>query len=117
MDKPTQKRRDKLKANRHAFVFLFCILLAMFIWFINALSKTYTSVFKQQVIYKALPVSTSSAQLPPQLVVEVTGRGFDLMQYSFSKQSHEIIIDLKKLPATVFAGNQSAISTMPSSSA
>ena len=51
-------------------------------------------------------------ELPQKLITETSGRGFDLMQYSFSNHNRSMIIDLDKLPSSVFAGNTSTVRTM-----
>ena len=83
----------------------------MFIWVINALSKQYTTTVELSIIYKGLPASVLPTQLPQKLITEISGRGFDLMQYSFSNHNRSLIIDLDKLPSSVFAGNISTIRT------
>lgn len=112
MDKPSQKQGEQLKANRQAIVFFTCVLLATLIWFINALSKQYTTTIEQPIVYKGLPVSVLPTHLPQKLVAEVSGRGFDLMQYSFNNDKRSIIIDLEKLPSSAFAGNPYTINTI-----
>ncbi len=112
MDKQPQKPREQLKANRQAIVFFTCVLLATFIWFINALSKQYSTTIEQPVIYKGLPATVLPTQLPQKLITEVSGRGFDLMQYSFNNNKRSLIIDLKNLPSSAFAGNPNTVNTI-----
>ncbi len=112
MDKQPKKPGEQLKANRQAIVFFTCVLLATFIWFINALSKQYSTTIEQPVIYKGLPASVLPTQLPQKISMEVSGRGFDLMQYFFNNDNHSLIIDLQKLPSSVFAGNPNSVNTI-----
>lgn len=111
MEKPSQKREPQFKSNRQLLVFVACFLLAMVIWFVNALSKQYTTTVEKPIIYKGLPASIISADLPQKLNAEITGRGFDLMQFNFRNNIHSLIIDFDKLPAAAFAGNPNAINT------
>lgn len=112
MDKQSQKPREQLKANRQAIVFFMCVLLATLIWFINALSKHYTTTIEQAIIYKGLPAAVLPAKLPPKLITEVSGRGFDLMQYYFNNDKRSLVIDLQNLPSTAFAGNPYTVNSI-----
>jgi len=111
VDKPTTKTGKQLKANRQALVFLSCVVLAMFIWCVNALNKQYSTTVEQTLIYKGLPSKISAAQLPKQLIIEISGRGFDLMQYHLNSENKSFLIDLNKLSQNVFTSNYSAINT------
>lgn len=108
MDKPTQKQ-NRFRANRQVLVFVGCVLLATFIWFINALSKQYTTLLHVPITYKNLPAQVVKSKLPDNVAVLINGKGFDLMQFSTSKSAKSLIIDCNQMPPSVFSGSASSI--------
>lgn len=71
--------------NKQGIPFMLCVLLAAFIWVINALNETYTSSVVIPIVYDKEILKNSTHPLPPSIQIEVKGRGFTL--WSFKKEA------------------------------
>ena len=64
---------------------MFFVVLATIFWFLNALSKEYTTTVNYPVTYKDFPSKKIlSNELPPRLKLTVRAKGFDLLRYKLS---------------------------------
>jgi len=71
--------------NGKAFVFLACLALASFLWFLNALEKRYTDHIIIPVRYINLPKNKDlTGKLPEKLDLTVDAFGYTLLQYKLS---------------------------------
>lgn len=65
--------------------YMFFVVLATIFWFLNALSKEYTTTVNYPVTYKDLPSKKIlSNELPSRLKLTVRAYGFDLLRYKLS---------------------------------
>lgn len=71
--------------NRQGISFLLCVLLAAFIWVINALNETHSSTVIIPIVYDKEILKNSTHPLPPSIQIEVKGRGFTL--WSFNREA------------------------------
>lgn len=69
-------------SNFSLFIFLICLLFSTILWFINALSKSYTTTISHPVEYVNLPKNRFFVNSPPQkLNLTIKAHGFTLARY------------------------------------
>lgn len=77
--------RENIKANKKMVTYMFFVALATIFWFLNALSKEYTTTVNYPVTYKDFPSKkVLSNELPSKLKLTVRAYGFDLLRYKLS---------------------------------
>ena len=77
--------KENIKANKKMVTYMFFVALATIFWFLNALSKEYTTTVNYPVTYKDFPSKKIlSNELPPRLKLTVRAKGFDLLRYKLS---------------------------------
>lgn len=77
--------KENIKANKKMVTYMFFVALATIFWFLNALSKEYTTTVNYPVTYKDLPSKkVLSNEQPPRLKLTVRAKGFDLLRYKLS---------------------------------
>jgi len=77
--------KENIKANKKMATYMFFVVLATIFWFLNALSKEYTTTVNYPVTYKDLPSKKIlSNELPSRLRLTVRAKGFDLLRYKLS---------------------------------
>jgi len=77
--------KENIKANKKLVIYLFFVALAAIFWFLNALSKEYTTTVNYPVTYSDFPAKKIlSNQLPSKLRLTVRAYGFDLLRYKLS---------------------------------
>ena len=92
------KAEIKAIRNGKAFVFLACLALASFLWFLNALEKHYTDHITIPVRYVNLPKNKDlTGKLPEKLDLTVDAFGYTLLQYKLSLAFSPILIDVNEL--------------------
>ena len=109
-----QKIVHKASSNRKLYVFLFCLVLSIFFWLLNALSKTSTTEAVFNVDYVNQPKNKVILnELPKQLKIKIKGLGFDLMAYKMRLRKSTVKVDLARLEGF---NNQLQSNTLPSTS-
>jgi len=84
--------------NGKAFVFLACLALASFLWFLNALEKRYTDHIIIPVRYINLPKNKDlTGKLPEKLDLTVDAFGYTLLQYKLSLAFSPVQFDVNEL--------------------
>ncbi|MGZ5303018.1 MAG: CdaR family protein [Bacteroidia bacterium] len=77
--------------------FLFCILLASFLWLLTALNETYNSRLEVNVNYTNRPANlVYSNQLPKTLRVSVNARGWDLLGFYLRGGGGDVLLNLEE---------------------
>jgi len=77
--------KEKITSNKKLLVYLFFVGLSTIFWFLNALSKEYTTSINYPVNYTNLPKEKILvSQLPTKLDLRVQAYGFDLLKYKVS---------------------------------
>lgn len=100
--------RDKLKLDRKVIIFLFFTLVSAIFWFLNALSKDYTTEIEYPVKYINLPEDKVLVdELPVRMTLKVNAYGFILLKYKFSLNLEPVIVDVANLPLKNFQGQKS----------
>lgn len=89
---------DKASSNRKLYVFLFCLILAIFFWLLNSLSKNFTTTIDFEVTYINSPENRVVInELPPKINIKIKGLGFDLLAYKLSLKQPDLIINLSQI--------------------
>ncbi len=89
---------DKLKNDKQIVVFLVCLLIATAFWFLNALSKDYTTSVSYPVKFVKPPSNKFvSNKLPSRLELQVEAHGFTLLRHKLSLSFSPIVINLSQL--------------------
>lgn len=101
--------------NGKAFVFLTCLALATFLWFLNALEKHYTDHITVPVRYTNLPKNKElTGKLPDKFELIVDALGYTLLRYKMSLAFSPVLIDVNELTNNYLEGifmSKYAIST------
>lgn len=89
---------EKLRNDKQVMVFVVCLLIATALWFLNALSKDYTTVVSYPVKYINSPKNQFLANKPPsKFDLKVEARGFTLLRYKLSLSFSPIVLNLANL--------------------
>ncbi len=89
---------NKASSNRKLYVFLFCLVLAIFFWLLNALSKNFTNEIVFKVEYtNAPPNKIVVNELPQQIKIKIKGLGFDLLAYKLRLKESILNINLSQI--------------------
>ncbi|MCX6240110.1 MAG: YbbR-like domain-containing protein [Bacteroidia bacterium] len=84
--------------NGKAFVFLVCLVLASFLWFLNALEKHYTDHITVPVRYINLPKNKDlTGKLPAKFDLTVDAYGYTLLRHKLSLAFSPILLDVNEL--------------------
>jgi acyl-coenzyme A thioesterase PaaI-like protein len=77
--------KDKITSNKKLLVYLFFVIISTIFWFLNALSKEYTTNLNYPVTYINFPEDKIlTNELPEKLSLRVNAYGFDLLRYKLS---------------------------------
>ena len=89
---------EKLKNDKQIVVFFICLLIASVLWFLNALSKDYSTTVSYPVKYVNPPKNQFLANTPPdKLELEVNAHGFTLLRHKLSLSFSPIILNLSNI--------------------
>uniref|UniRef100_UPI003217D247 CdaR family protein n=1 Tax=uncultured Draconibacterium sp. TaxID=1573823 RepID=UPI003217D247 len=95
---PGFSKVEQLKNNKQAVVFLVCLLIATVLWFLNALSKDYSTTISYPVKYVNPPSHQFlSNELPSKLDLKVDAHGFTLLRHKLSLAFSPIILNLNSI--------------------
>lgn len=85
----------KWVGSKRFSIYVYCILISTFIWFLMKFSGSFTSQMPVQIHYVAPSSDWYVMNAESEIMVDVSGFGFSLMWYKISGRS-EIEIDLSK---------------------
>jgi len=89
---------NPIKFNRRFFVFVFFLIISTALWFLNALSKEYTTIIQYPIEYINLPPNKTFLERPTQkLILKVSGLGFALLQYDVYKSQQPITFNIMEI--------------------
>lgn len=72
-----------------------CLLIATFLWFLNALNREYLSEITYPVKYVDMPKDRSLiSELPEKITLEVRAHGFSLLRYKISTAFQPVVINV-----------------------
>lgn len=104
---PGYAKVEKLKNNKQAIAFLVCVLIATALWFLNALSKDYSTTISYPVKYVNPPARQFLANEPPsKLELKVDAHGFTLLRHKLSLSFSPIILNLTNITRGVQPKNR-----------
>ena len=92
--------KTEIKAIRHgkAFVFLVCLGLSSFLWFLNSLEKNYTDHITLPVRYINLPKNKDlTGKLPEKFDITVDALGYTLLRYKLRLAFSPLLLDVNEL--------------------
>lgn len=103
----------KFFLGRRLFSFLICLLIAAFLWLINALNRTYTRTLAIPVKFIHYPVNKHiNNRLPNYIMADVRASGAKLLMLLMQKTLNEITIDVADVVALKGRNNRAAVSTV-----
>lgn len=89
---------EKLKNDKQIVAFLVCLLIATVLWFLNALSKDYTSTISYPVKYVNPPSKRFLANTPPaKFELKVEAHGFTLLRHKLSLSFSPIVLNINAI--------------------
>lgn len=85
------------KIKRDHFIFFMCVVIATLFWFLIKLSDVYTVTYVFDVNYNNVPVEKRLTSITDStLTIDVTARGFALVEMGFGREHIPLSIDLRK---------------------
>jgi len=89
---------QKIKRRRQVLIFLFCIAIALVLWFLNALENRYQTDINHPVRFINLPDDyVLLSPLPRKLALEVEGLGFSILKHNWNLSKDPLIIDFREI--------------------
>ncbi len=105
---------EKLRNDKRVVVFLICLLISTSLWFLNALSKDYSTTISYPVKYVNPPSKQFLSNHPPsKLELKIDAHGFTLLRYKLSLSFSPIILNLTNITKDLKA--EDGIYRIPSS--
>lgn len=97
---------EKLKNDKRIVVFSVCLLIAVSLWFLNALGKNYTTTLTYPVKYVNPPENLFLANVPPsKLELNVQAHGFTLLRHKLAFSFSPIVLDLSAISQSMESEN------------
>ncbi|MCG8340984.1 MAG: hypothetical protein MI674_06990 [Cytophagales bacterium] len=88
-------------------IILICICIAGIWWLFNALRKTYVTEINYPISFTLDTTKVMAVEeLPHEIVLEVTGSGWNLVRYIYARKSDPIEISLSNPLKTKFIGKK-----------
>ena len=99
---PVQKKqqsnfadREKVKINKKLLIYLFFLVISIALWYLNALSKDYTTFVQYKVQYENFPKGKALiSELPEKLSLKVKGLGFSVLKHKLLAYTRSIAIPI-----------------------
>jgi hypothetical protein len=89
--------RSFIVPNRRVSTFLGCLVLAAGFWFLNMLTKSYTTTMRVPIRYEHPPGDRLIAvELPDSAEAEIRANGFTLLAFRLWRQPGAITLDLRE---------------------
>ena len=74
--------REKVKVNKKLLIYLFFLFVSIALWYLNALSKDYTTIIYYKVRYENFPKGKALvSDMPEKLGLKVKGLGFSIFKH------------------------------------
>jgi hypothetical protein len=87
--------REKVKINKKLLIYLFFLFISIGLWYLNALSKEYTTSIFCPVKYGNFPKGKALiSDLPEKLELKVKGLGFNILRYKITSYSRTISLPI-----------------------
>lgn len=99
--------------GRRLFSFFICLLIAGFLWLINALNRTYTRTLTIPVKFTHYPINKHiNNRLPNYVMADVKASGAKLMMLLMKKSLNEITVDVGDVIQMRGKADKAAVSTL-----
>lgn len=93
---------EKFKNDKRIVVFSVCLLIAVSLWFLNALGKNYTTTLTYSVKYVNPPENLFLVNFPPEkLELNVQAHGFTLLRHKLAFSFSPIVLDLSAISQSI----------------
>lgn len=87
--------KEKVKLDKKLLIFLFFVVVSSVFWFLNTLSKEYTTTISYPVRYTNFPKNKILVgDTPSDLTLKVNAQGYKLLTYRISSTVKPIIFDV-----------------------
>lgn len=95
---PEYFKIEQLRNDKRFIVFMVCLAIATGLWFLNALSKDYSTTISYPVRYVNAPNRQFLSNTPPsKLELKVDAHGFTLLRHKLSLSFSPIILNLSNI--------------------
>lgn len=95
---PGYLRIEKILNDKRIIAYLVCVLIATALWFLNALSKDYSTTVSYPVKYVSPPSRQFLANQPPaKLDLKVEAHGFTLLRHKLNLSFSPIVLNLTNI--------------------
>jgi len=92
---PKVREGQKLQSKKRILLFSVFLLVSASIWFLNALSKNYTSVLEYPLVYTDFPEDkVFVGELPGHLDLQINAHGYALLRYRMFRKPVPISFDV-----------------------
>jgi len=86
---------ESVRSNQRLVIFAVCLFIASILWFLNALSKSYTTNISYPVRYVNLPKNKFIINEPPRkLQLRVNAHGFTLLRYKLRLTFSPVVLNI-----------------------
>lgn len=87
-----------VRNNQRLIIFMVCLVIATILWFLNALSKNYTTQIAYPVKYINLPRNKFIINDPPEnLQLRVNAHGFTLLRYKLQLAFYPVELNIAEI--------------------
>ena len=84
---PRVPEGQRLQLRKKILLFSLFLLISIFIWLLNALSKNYSSVIKYPLVFSGLPDErVFIGDMPEKLDLHINAHGYALLRYQFIRK-------------------------------
>lgn len=84
--------------NRTWLIFIICLVISTILWFLNALSKTYTTTIPHPVYFTELPKGKFIINNPPEkLNLKISAHGFALIRYKAGRSFSPLLLNVSEI--------------------
>jgi len=92
---PNFADREKVKINKKLLIYLFFLVISIALWYLNALSKDYSTYINYRVRYENFPKGKALvSELPEKLSFKVKGLGFSVLKHKLFAYTKSIVLPI-----------------------
>lgn len=103
---------QKVEVRKKILMFSVFLLISVFIWLLNALSKNYNSVIEYPLVYTDVPEDrVFVGELPEHLDLSINAHGYALLRYKIFKKPVPISFKVSSFPQNRQENNRAYILT------
>lgn len=92
--------KGKIRFTEKAYIFLLCLMLSTFFWFLSSLSENYTTTLSANLKYNSIDEDFILTEEPPKKIqFRVRSSGFELLGEQLSLDRKEVAVNLQNAKA------------------